>query len=427
MTDLNWLPAFLIMGASGIAGWLLALRGRDGELLPLPDHRTDLLKRKEALYDALRDLSGPADFVAAERLRLETEAASVLRELDTMADAPKPAAPSTRGPSFGERHPQLVGALGGGAVVLFGGALYYGLSEYSTPQPTPQAAVEQEVQDELASLKAEVDKNPSDIAARNRYTRALLGADRAMEAFEQTQETTKLDPENTEARTYQAVILMAIGDFAMSAQLLDKVLSKDPNYVEALGYRGVLYLRANDPENAIATWEKAIAVDPAQEQFLRPLILRAQAGPTAAMPGAATSGAAMSGAGMSGAATSGAATPSGASAATGPGLSGEVRLADGAKVPTGATLFVFARAAGVERGPPVAVKKLPATGFPLTFTLGPEDSPMGGGLSGEMVLTAKIDADGNPTSKSPEDLEGKSSPVTVGATGIVITVGAAGG
>jgi hypothetical protein len=69
-------------------------------------------------------------------------------------------------------------------------------------------------------------------------------------------------------------------------------------------------------------------------------------------------------------------------------------------------LFLFARQAGVERGPPLAVKLLESIEFPYTFTLGQESVMMPGSVfEGEMILTARIDQDGDARS-SPDDLEG---------------------
>jgi hypothetical protein len=69
-------------------------------------------------------------------------------------------------------------------------------------------------------------------------------------------------------------------------------------------------------------------------------------------------------------------------------------------------LFLFARQAGVQRGPPLAVKLLESLEFPYAFTLGQESVMMPGSVfEGEMILTARIDQDGDAKS-SPDDLEG---------------------
>ena len=84
-------------------------------------------------------------------------------------------------------------------------------------------------------------------------------------------------------------------------------------------------------------------------------------------------------------------------------------------------LFLFARQAGVERGPPLAVKLLESIQFPYSFTLGQESVMMPGSVfEGEMVLTARIDQDGDARS-SPDDLEGILT-VTAGDTKVELVI-----
>jgi hypothetical protein len=89
-------------------------------------------------------------------------------------------------------------------------------------------------------------------------------------------------------------------------------------------------------------------------------------------------------------------------------VSGVIRIAPEMEknLPDNWKLFLFARAAGVDRGPPLAVKLLESIQFPYSFTLGQESVMMPGSVfEGEMTLTARIDQDGDAKS-SPSDLEG---------------------
>ena len=73
-----------------------------------------------------------------------------------------------------------------------------------------------------------------------------------------------------------------------------------------------------------------------------------------------------------------------------------VSVALQSKVPENGSLFIFVRAENVERGPPLAVKRIPDIRFPYEFTLGPEDIMVPGtSFEGPMVLTARIDVDGD--------------------------------
>ena len=76
------------------------------------------------------------------------------------------------------------------------------------------------------------------------------------------------------------------------------------------------------------------------------------------------------------------------------------------KIPVNGTLFIFARSEGVKRGPPLAVKRVADLKLPYEFILGPQDVMMPGtAFEGPMVLTARIDVDGDARA-GPGDIEG---------------------
>ena len=76
------------------------------------------------------------------------------------------------------------------------------------------------------------------------------------------------------------------------------------------------------------------------------------------------------------------------------------------KIPVNGTLFIFARSEGVKRGPPLAVKRVADLKLPYEFILGPQDVMMPGtAFEGPMVLTARIDVDGDARAGSG-DIEG---------------------
>ena len=116
--------------------------------------------------------------------------------------------------------------------------------------------------------------------------------------------------------------------------------------------------------------------------------------------------------------------------ASGASITGTIRLAPGTVVPPARTLFVYAYAADGSAGPPFAAKSLPPDAFPMSFSLGPEDVlPMSGRRSfeGPMTILARLDMDGNASTKSPEDLVGAApGAIEPGATGLEILLGAAG-
>ena len=77
-------------------------------------------------------------------------------------------------------------------------------------------------------------------------------------------------------------------------------------------------------------------------------------------------------------------------------------------------IFVIARAAGVTSGPPVAVKRLPISTFPMTVDLSQSDSMMGQPLPQKLRIEARIDSDGDPLTKDPKDPSGVLDGVAVG-------------
>lgn len=123
-----------------------------------------------------------------------------------------------------------------------------------------------------------------------------------------------------------------------------------------------------------------------------------------------------------------AAAQPGARPERGASISGTILLAPGAKAPPGGVLFVIAREGSREGGPPLAVKRIDATGFPLPYALSAADAMSPDSVfSGPVSVTARLDADGNASTKGPDDLVGQfaRNPATVGDAGVDIRLGPA--
>ena len=79
-------------------------------------------------------------------------------------------------------------------------------------------------------------------------------------------------------------------------------------------------------------------------------------------------------------------------------VSGTIRIASTLvnQIPEGASLFLIARSDGVQRGIPLAVKKLKGVKFPYAFTLGQADVMLPGALfEGPITIFARLDSDGD--------------------------------
>jgi hypothetical protein len=97
-------------------------------------------------------------------------------------------------------------------------------------------------------------------------------------------------------------------------------------------------------------------------------------------------------------------------------LSGVIKIDPKLKdqVKPGDVIFLVARQfdpSGVQ-GPPLAVRKLTAGSFPLNFSLDSRDAMLvGTKLSGKVVITARVDKDGDAMTKNPGDVIGQSKAV----------------
>ncbi|HEY6477290.1 MAG TPA: hypothetical protein VI456_11965 [Polyangia bacterium] len=115
------------------------------------------------------------------------------------------------------------------------------------------------------------------------------------------------------------------------------------------------------------------------------------------------------------------AAPAAAAADPGGSITGSIVLTGStAKArPKGGTLYLVARRPSDNpsaRGTLIAVKKLPATAFPLAFSLTAGDMPFQNGpFDGELVLTARIDQDGDPLTYEKGDVFGTLPKVQVGS------------
>jgi len=114
-------------------------------------------------------------------------------------------------------------------------------------------------------------------------------------------------------------------------------------------------------------------------------------------------------------------------AAPGGTITGKIELsASIAKTKPEGTLFLVARRISDNpsaRGTLIAVKKLPATKFPLPFDLSSADMPFQqGAFDGDLTLTARIDQDGDPMTHQKGDALGTLPKVRVGSKNVKLTL-----
>jgi hypothetical protein len=74
-------------------------------------------------------------------------------------------------------------------------------------------------------------------------------------------------------------------------------------------------------------------------------------------------------------------------------------------------------------GPPLAVQRYTVGAWPMPFELTQDNVMLSGTkLQGKVVLTARVDQDGDAMTKQVGDIEGVSAPVTVPAQGVELVL-----
>lgn len=366
-----------------------------------PQGREDdeLLEERRRLYRQLRELE--FDYAAGKlsetdylelRRDYEARAASLLAQLDAApeprvsAPEPKPAAPAAP--------PWRTGwgvALGAAALLLFGVALGALLTQSIRPRAEQDTITGDFLtgSDTIGSLLER---------GRQAYQRQDYAA--AIEAFKKA---LAKDENQPEAHSYMGLILVQAGHYDGALMAFDRALASDPNFPLALWGRGmVLYRVKGDAAGGREAFEKLIRLLPpgAERDELEKALAEMKEG--------------------------GGGSPSGERAPA-QKIRGTVSLDEKlrARASAAATLFIIARPAGVPSGPPLAVKKIPAPKFPVPFALGPEDVMIPGRpFSGAIDLSARLDQDGNPTTRQPGDIFGEygKNPVEPGAESVDIVL-----
>lgn len=373
----------------------------------------------------------------ALRGRQETPTGATAQETAT-APAPAPAV-AAGAPPVSHRRSGLVGfAAGVASCLVIGGLIYWAtagskpkeemapsgpMGSSAAPNPaSPEAAARAhdesadltpEVQAQLQQLRAQVQAAPQDLNARRQLCVALLNANQLMEAFEQARELQKAAPDDPDGLFVEGVVRLAMGQWPLTVQLMDRVLAQHPDHVLAALAKGQAQAALGQTPDAIATWKKGLAAAGGKFPPIEELLAEAEAGGGAALQDAMAVPPAAP------------APPSAASSAPAAGGGGSFRvhieLAPGTVVPrgadgAGATLFVALR--GEAPGPPAAAKRILGPSFPLELALTAADSMMGQPLPEKGSLSVHLDGDGNASTKEPGDLTAavqafSGTPVTV--------------
>ena len=437
-TTVDWIPALVVLAIGLILGTGLVWRFRAASRraarvlagVPAVEMR-DLAGKSEALLRQLRELEDTAskrtpEQLARERYAMELEAAKALLALEERGLSTKLASESVRPePTPAARTTSDRAGLRGffWGIGSAAGVLLLGLFVYQSARPreaggsvtgntpiTNRPASGEAADAEEARLKAALARNPQDLDGQLALARLYVERQQWMNVWNETAKVLERAPGDPRALAYQSMVRLAMGQVDVAVDLLTKALASDPDLVDGYAYLALAYARMGRMPQAEATIAKASRRFPERAADFRQYLAELK-GETPVAQASAASAAPDPHAGLG---TPGEKAPQ-RSATTGRRVSGTVDVDPSlrSKLSPGGVLFVFARAAGVSEGPPVAVKRLPAR-FPAAFELSETDSMMGQPLPDRLLIEARLDEDGDPTTRSPSDPKARLDRVKVG-------------
>jgi cytochrome c-type biogenesis protein CcmH len=376
-----------------------------------------LTQERARLYAELKELQfdfeagklAESDY-AALKLEIETKAAALLQQLDSLLSS-QPRVNQSIGRHTADKK-KIVNnkegksytgwqlATGGVLLLLFGLTLGIVLTDSLRPRGSTQDSMTGDF------LTGTAGSESARFLQEGKAAFDKQDWPKAIEAFKQA---LAVDPNQPEAHAYMGFILVQAGHADGALLAFDKALAVAPNLPMALWGKGMtLYQTKQDYAGAKEALEKLLRIIPAGDERVeveKILAEMAQGAPKPERPlEPATSSTSMP-------------RQIGGSISIDPKLQ--------ANVDSQATLFIIARPFDAAKGPPLAVKKIDRPIFPISYSLGPENVMMQGvPFTGKVTITARLDKDGNPTTRQPGDITGdyKKNPAVVGAKNVDIVL-----
>jgi tetratricopeptide (TPR) repeat protein len=371
----TWGAPIAVLSAGIVAGLVLVIRSKG---MTRRNPMAEAWAQKDSLVDQLRALRADRNKLSDQAYlhrwdTLLTAAAEALRSAEQM-DAPSPETEIEKPPPAANRTGRrivwavmiLAFFIGLGAVLQTAtsdrtqGGIMTGGSQVSGTT----------IAVELAALEATAKAEPTNIDPINRLAHLAIQQGDLGKAMTWMDAARALKPDHPEVRTHLAILQASVGMPDRAKQEIEAALSFDPAFSEALLWKGLIALQAGEREAAVEALESAL--ENAQDRESR--LMATQALAKARRPPATVV------------------------------LRGQLSLAPEASVPQASVLFVMVRAAAEAQGPPVAAVRLDPRGIPGNFVVTDRDIMMGGPWPDQVWVEARIDADGNPSTKSPADL-----------------------
>ncbi len=261
----------------------------------------------------------------------------------------------------------------------------------------------------IPALEDYVDKRPQAPRAWRLLGEAYLAQQEfgdAYSALQRARREGRGEDAGLIARQAEALLMANDRRFTRGVRrLVDKALDVDARQPLALLLAGHADMAAGQTQQAVDHWRALADAMPegdSNRRAVEQMIARAQNGTAAAASG-----------------NGGQNSAEAATDAGGARVAARVRLGDGlaGDAPADAPVFVFARPAGADGGPPVAVMRTRVDALPAEITLTDEQAMVDGrnlSQAGRVVVTARVASSGD-VRPQPGDLEGSSAPVAVGA------------
>jgi len=403
-----WALALALVLATLAALVVPLLRSRARREGPAPDDAAAAVYR-----DQKRQID--ADFAAGaigEEERAAAEAEIVARLGAELSAAPQPDAAAAG------RAPWIVAIA---IVAIVPAAALVAYLAVGNPQALDAGAArkrmtEPEVVSMVERLAQRMKEDPSDPQGWLLLGRSWSALQRYRESADAYAEAVKRMPGNADALADWAdAFAMAQGRklAGKPTEIIGQALAADPTHPKSLALAASAAMERGDDKAAVRYWQALLAVVPPGSEDAQGIAA------TIAQLGGTPSPAPL---------TSAATRPSPQPSAAAPAASritGRVEIAPAlaSRIPSDATLFVYARAAQGSRMP-LAILRRTARELPLEFAL--DDSMAmapGATISNarEVVVEARVSASGSATAASG-DLSGVSAAVAPGASGLRITI-----
>ena len=358
MTTAFWLAALAIVALA----WAIALpplwRGGGAGPKPRREQNIEIARaRLQRLEAQIR--GGEIDAEEAARFRAEIER-ELLLDADSATEEETPAPP--------RRLPRAPLAAAVVCLPLVAAALYAALGEpgalSAAPRPPDLAQAATTLRERL-----QADDNEDGWILLGRAESELGRFDAAAAAFARAIEIGGETPAalalQVDALLMGAAARQENAAPATAAALISRAIEIDPDHAPSLWLSGLIAQSAGEHEKAAQFWRRLQAVAPQPPPALAAMIADAEA--LAAAPGSI----------LESKLESNPESKSEAPSESSPALLRVVVAIDDSfvdSIPPSAALFVFARAAAGEGGPPLAVKRLAAGGWPLTVELSDADA-----------------------------------------------------